>query len=296
LGDDNEIFLAEPSVFVQASNSSGIPGIANITGLSSQVLGASPKVLTGTAVDTLANFRLKVAKLTSPIIGPGPTRLDTTKFLLDKNNSNLVTGNFVGFFENSPQKLNYSIRASTNPLGNYLDKSQFAFDTSSMRVKVTIQLPLKGRVKRLSIQDTFLVSLPVNDPEYQVVDSAIIRMLVTNGFPCQVAGQLLFVRNDGLIVDSLTRNPDGERIALAAAIDANGKVPNQDNQPKYTKLFKIDGARYERIQRNTDFIVFRASMQTTDIANNRDVEIFPEYRLRAQLGVQVRTSVNLNGK
>ncbi len=280
---DNKVFFADPRIVGRFKSSLGSSISFNMSDFATEAGGGAVRSLSGPGVDALNPLILNGAtKLGSGSIVPTGLRMDTAYQIIDRNNSNIVSGDFFGFFESSPDVMRFRAKASSIPNG----RRQFGFDTSSFRINTEIVLPFNGRAVRLGIQDTFKVSFPVNDPDYQYIDSIQIRTVFTNGFPVKLEGQFYFVSNSGEYIDSVI-TVNNRLLADEAQVNTDGRViPGLS--PRVSRIFKIDSKRYERIQRLTDIIIFRGFLRTTNSDFGRDIKIYPDYKVRLQMGVQVR--------
>lgn len=283
---DNRVYFDDPKIVGRFRTSIGTRLQFNMTNFTTEAGGGVSRRLTGPGIDALDPLIMNGAtKINPTVVGPTPLRTDTAYQLIDKNNTNIVSGDFFGFFESSPDRMLFKVKALALANGS----RQFGFDTSSIRINTQIILPLNGRATQLGIQDTFKVSFPVNDPQYQYIDSIQIRTVMTNGFPFLLDGQFYFVSNSGEYIDSLITSPN-RRLSDEAQIDNDGKVI-PGTAPRVSRIFKIKADRYARIQRLTDIIVFRGFMKTTNAEFNRNMKIYPEYKIRLQMGVQVRAKL-----
>lgn len=225
------------------------------------------------------------------------------------NKSNSDVGKAFTFFGELPNRLYYrlGIRGTRAFDGNY---RFFGFDSSRVRVKFQAILPMDGRVYRYSSADTFTLDLPdaaakgLGDFEY-----AELAAKLTNGFPCTAYVQLYVADENLSIFDSLIPAPDfseRRRLILAATVsdgpDYRVTAPREGN----VQRFRITDQQYKLWQRRARFAIYRVRLSgpegTPDpndypsagfTAPQRRVRIYPDYKLKSQLGLTFKYRNNL---
>lgn len=138
------------------------------------------------------------------------------KRVMDKSNSNLKL-----FLENTPNRLVPSIKAKVRPYGT-VDQSDFAFDFSTLKAGLKLNVPLK-----FSLDNLTLVHNADNDlfdnTNLDQIKEGILKIIATNGFPISGQVEVEFLDNNDVVMDSLFFGVKNQ--ILAADVDPNsGKV------------------------------------------------------------------------
>ena len=133
-------------------------------------------------------------------------------FTFDKDNSNIRE-----ILAARPIEIDYDIDAVPNPESN-TELTGFMTDQSQFSVQLELELPIYGTAEGFVTRDSF----DVNFEEYENVDFAEFKLTTENGIPLEVAMQVYFANDNGVIIDSLfTAN---EIILAAAPVDIQGNV------------------------------------------------------------------------
>lgn len=289
----NELNFSDPSLRLQVMNTGGVAAAISMSNIISYQTEDQPRALTGPGVDSLkpsSPLVINAASLANNRVTPG-----FKNFALDQTNTDL--DDIFKFYLNVPRTVQYSAGAQSVP-GSTVNLNQWLFDTSRVRLYTEVQLPLDGFSRRLALQDTFDLDLPGNENDV-TVQEASVKSVLTNGFPIDGELQVYFAKEDAnsfVYIDSLFNCPTPNvntpscRYFSSAALASSGRVASPTvTQSRVT----INQARYARLKTQANRIMVRCIMRTTDNGNRR-IQIYPESRLRLQLGVAVKTKADLN--
>lgn len=287
-GEDNQIIFTDPKLVVKGTNTVGIGATVRVDSIWAYQDTRDPlsqkRRLTGPGVNELNPFALAAAGRSGSALEPSISASFFNK-LLDKTNTNV--NDIIRFYENVPRGVEFRVRANVNNPGPGVT-TQFAYDTSRVRVEAQTILPCDGRVVRLTIQDTFDLELPENDDNL-TVESASVNTIFGNGFPAVIRSQIYFVNEAGGIIDSLFSPTGGAGDLLADAADttADGRAIQS---PKKTtrRTVIISAARYDRLQKEAKKAYYRGSLNTPGTGSHK---IYNNYRMRVQLGLRVKFRV-----
>lgn len=178
-------YFENPKLKLNLINSVGIPVNLNILSFAahSDIKAPFDKEITG-----LPN----PIKVTSPTV---PGKSVNMSYLLDKSNSNIKDAiNMV------PSKFKYDVIGLTAPDGV---TQNFIFDTSKVKMEVEVELPLWGRIKDYTVEDTF----PFTLDNLENFESITFNLLLANGFPLESTVQLYFLDKNHNTLDSLFEFP-----------------------------------------------------------------------------------------
>jgi hypothetical protein len=233
------------------------------------------------------NSTAPITGLTFPIqvaAAPAFNNASKTTILLDKNNSN-----FPAIVNNKPIKVSYQGSFKSNPQGKTAVRN-FSTDTSQVLIDGRVEFPLWGTAKDFSLSDTFDLGLEDADKD-KVVDWALIRLNVTNGFPVEISTQGYFYDSiTQTVVDSLFATPSAQQIIPGAQVDASGNVTGATN--KITDI-TITGDRYRLLMARNGRKLILSVRATTSQNGGLVVKFFPDMRVNFKVGAKVKLTGNL---
>ncbi|MDA8886094.1 hypothetical protein N8368_03185 [Bacteroidia bacterium] len=191
-----------------------------------------------------------------------------TGLLLNKSNSNLKQ-----FLENLPDRVEPEIKATIRPNGT-LNQSDFAFDTSQVRVNLKINVPLQIGVKEFVISSTDSISLFQNEITEQV-KAANLKLLVENDFPISGIVNLEFLTEDGTVIASGFDSTDN--VMSAAEVDeVSGKSVLPSESEINIKLFREEMAQIQ----NASQVRINVQFDTKDA---RRYKMFTDYGVSVKI-------------
>ncbi len=200
----------------------------------------------------------------------------TTTTLIDNSNSNILN-----VMDLPASEIRYLLEVSSNSSGD-TDLMNFILDTSHFDVDVEVQLPLKGRIAGLEIQDTLNLEAGVLENG----DYANFVVITENRFPVDIQLQVYFLDENDVMLDSLFSGPT--QLFASGVIDAQGGVVSPTR--KVTNI-PFGGAKYERAKRTSKIIVrgiFTSSNNGAPV-----VKIYTDNFFNLKIGVEARVNPNL---
>jgi len=188
-------------------------------------------------------------------------------YLFNSSNSNIKE-----IFELIPDKINYSLTARINPLGNISSGNDFYYNTSNLKVKLTIDFPLSFSANALTYKDT-LETEGFEFDEENSLKSATLSILASNTFPFDLKLKTYLLDKNKIVLDSLLTND----IISAGIVNSFNKV----EQPKNSMLKVSYNEALNTKLKNTRYIVVKATLNTQpgDVL----LPIYKEYDLKLQL-------------
>lgn len=268
------VYFTDPKVRAIITNSVGAESTVKIDELTAESNIAGITNITGSIINT-----------NIPILYPSLAEVGQSKsttIQLDKTNSNVQT-----IFNPAPNKIIYKMSGAINPGG---ESDNFATDSSYVRVRGEVEIPMEGRVTKFVLLDT-IENISFPDIEINGANVSVLRanfnVSLTNGFPMKTTIQMYFMDDANVILDSLFKTPG---IIPSASIDAVGKVTT----PTSMFLQEIfDEARYNRITMSTKAVLY-ASFSTPTTPNNVSVpvKIYSSYKIKSNIGVDVKANVS----
>ena len=134
-----------------------------------------------------------------------------TQFAFNKDNSNIED-----LFGLRPERVTYDIDALVNPgsveQDGFLDRSSF------FQIDIAVEVPLEGRINDFVINADSELDLSSLDD----VESGSFKVIFENSFPIDIDGQMYFVDDDGVVLDSLFEQ--GPTLLPSGQLDGQGDV------------------------------------------------------------------------
>lgn len=256
-----DIRFAEPKITLSLENSFGIPVRTRVN--FAEVVTADKKriALSGSFVSNGSNLNYP----TNNEVG----QMKTTNIILDKSNSNIVD-----IASSRPISLVYDIDGIINPDGNK-NITGFMLDTSALKMKMTIDIPLYGTIKGFEERDTINFEMPSVDN----IRQADFKVITENGTGLNTAMQAYFTDANFRVIDSLY-STTGMTILKAGTVDANGKVTIPSTHESFikveqSKLLRLKSAKKVIIK----YLFSTANNGVTPVRLNSNQEI------KAKIGV-----------
>ncbi len=257
-------YVAEPKLSINTVNGFGIPIEVQFNKFDANTAnsGIIPIQLQQNPVD-----------LNSPLI-PGDSA--NTSLVLDATNSNI--DNIVSAL---PKEFIFDFTALLNPEGEL--GQNFVINDIGTSVSLQFELPLVGTVSNYVLLDT----LDFDFDNTQLLDAAIFRTNIKNGFPVDADLQIYFADANARILDSLFIGQ--KKIITSGTIDANGKVIQSINEIVDTEVDKIGLTNLFRSSK----VIIKANLSTTKNGATV-VRFYDDYRLDVNLGMKAKFNLDFD--
>lgn len=194
----------------------------------------------------------------------------------------LNTANLNTIISPVPKYLSFLVSALTNPVGQ-TGTMNFVSDTSSLRLRSALELPLEGFAYGFGVRDTIPFNLTQNINEIEYV---MFRLFFDNGFPVELGGQVKFMDDNYNVLFSAFDQTT--TIVPPAMVNALGVVNQRatsvnDIVLEDWKLNLLPQVKYLEIEGNT---------QTTDGPLGVIVKMLDYYNLKMKLSMQIQVKMS----
>ncbi|HRN35756.1 MAG TPA: hypothetical protein PLL18_02455 [Flavobacteriales bacterium] len=254
------------------------------------------KVRNGIGVDARANLLYLRSRNTStgneialnaPITN-GPLNIDRAidlghSFQAASNTFHLGQGNsnIDQFLENLPDKIDYALDVTINPLGNISNGHDFLYHDSKLNATLEVEIPLRLIATNLVLGKTLDVDLPGSEDAH-AWRSGTLHLFATNGFPLSAEVQLAVAGPNGQVISLL--GPGGT-VAPAQLGPGNTVVA-----PSASRVdFRISADQMNMIHHY-------GKLQATVVFNTADqgqhTQILESYRMDLQITLAANYMVN----
>lgn len=271
----------------------------NITGtLDLAQVDARIRIINGLGVDAQANIHHvrsfntrtgQVVDLSAPMV-QGMVNIDRAtdlgngfspavkNYVLNGGNSNIEQ-----FLENLPDRVDYALDLTINPLGNISNGHDFLYHDSKVIGELEVEIPLRLIATDLTLAKTVEIDLP-GSPENHAWRSGILHLFVENGFPFSAGLELAVVNNEDQMLTTL--GPGGT--VGPGTMDGSGVVAG----PTSSHItFEVAPGQMHMLQ-ETGRLRITAAFNTADQAQH--VQLLDDYRMDVQVTVEANWMVNGN--
>ncbi len=178
--------------------------------------------------------------------------------------------------------------ATTNKDGKTAELN-YILGNSQLTVDTEIEVPMEGYATGFERQDTIDV-----DGTFDVdnaLESVIIRLVLNNGFPIEIAGSMCFIdafgntlKNNGVVIDLLKLNPT---ILASGKVDANGNVTASTT----TINDIVISSEILPLLKTAKKLIFKTSIGTANGGTNMSVKLRDDYTIGFKLGVNIQAGL-----
>jgi hypothetical protein len=265
---DGYFEFSNPSLRLLASNALGLPIRIVFNSLRTiNVVSGQEFELTGYPSVHILNF--------PAIFG------DIAETLILFNTSN--TSNLSTVITPVPKFLAFAFGALTNPSGP-TSTPNFLSDTSKLRIRSELELPLEGFAYGFGIKDTVPFSL---NQQLSQIEYVMFRLIMDNGFPVQLGAQLRFL--DQNYSELFSAWDQITELVPPATVNSQGLV-NQRGY-KITDLV-LDDWKLDLLPQ-VAFIEIEGNTQTYNGPSGLVVKFFDWYNLKMQLSMQIQAKIKI---
>ncbi len=165
--------------------------------------------------------------------------------------------------------------------------NNFMADTSKMRVRMHVQIPMYGKASNITLADT--IDLDLGDVDQSKIDSASLKVNISNQLPLDANVQFILLDGNDIFIDSLL-TASQTSIVKGSTVDANGELVTPG---VVKKSIPLDLNRISKIFKAKK-VIMKAKLNTSKNANGVavDVKFKSQYKINVKLGL--RTTIKLN--
>jgi hypothetical protein len=195
----------------------------------------------------------------------------------------LIDNQIVEAMDVKPNKATIGGSVVLNPAGKI---KNFAQDTSKLRVRVDLEIPLYGTVDNYVFLDTLEQDM---SEILKNVEDVVLKTTIINDLPINGSIQLYFADENYVVLDSISNN---KRLLIGAAItNSNGDLVSPT---KLINDFELDKEKIERIKA-TKHIIFSTLVTSREDLNGAVAgRIYDFYKMQIKLAIKAQTNFNLN--
>lgn len=198
-------------------------------------------------------------------------------YTLTKNNSSIVS-----MINSLPDKFEYAMKITTNPMGNLSGSNDFVYIDRLMYIKLQMEIPLSFYANDLTLADT--LDFNISTADKPKIKNGTLTMITNNGYPFDATIQIYLLGDNNKITDSLLEK--ASKIS-AAMLDNNFKVLN-----KTQTIIKIPvNENKVNLLYNTKKVILKVRYNTAAAPNY--MKIFSNYDMDIKLTGDFNYTVQL---
>lgn len=257
--EDGEVSFAQPKIALNVINDYGVPLEVNFSTLVARKLGASMPI---------------IINPTSPVVisTPASLGLSATTTVNITNVNQLFTFGPSEFYFQVAGRINKGLTTGTN----------FMADTSKMRVRMNIDLPLYGKASNISLKDT--VTLDLSDLKESTVETIGIKADISNKLPLDATIQLVLLDGAYKSLGELL-SPAQTNFIKGSIVNASGDLVSPG---LFNELIELDKTKVANIF-NAKYLVIVGSLSTSKSgAGQVDVKFKSKLAIDVKLGLKVK--------
>ncbi|MBI4648743.1 MAG: hypothetical protein HY738_19690 [Bacteroidia bacterium] len=280
---DGDLYFKDPKMKILMHNSYGLPVELGFTYL---------KSFSNIYQDTLpiVGSGVPVAGVNPKLIGyPSLSQVGQTikdSIVLEPGNSNIDD-----VISDLPKYIFFGVNAVANPASQYTN-TNFILDNSRFDVDLQVHMPLWGFARYFRLYDTVKVDMHEVVDSNNIVEQAIFRMIVDNGFPVDMTGQAYFTDSLYHVIDSLVEDVSNY-IIPAGRPDNNGRVNQLTGTTNKINDFVFSAERIAKLH-DVRYVIFGSKIWTHNYGNSENIRIYTDYTMRFRLGLRIDIDVSSN--
>jgi hypothetical protein len=260
------ISFSQPQVNFIVTSDYGVPVTVNYKVLEARKTGAVPVPISLNPIN--------------PVLLNSPTTLGTsaTTSIAVANTNQVINYAPTQFYYQASVNINKGLSVGNN----------FLADTSKLRVKLNVNIPLQAKASGITLSDT--VSLDLSNVNQSQIEEATLKVKITNQIPLDGTIQFYLADKDYKILDQLLTS-DQTSLIKGSSVDATGDLKtaglsDQSLALDKTKLNKLFNAKY---------IILSAIMSTSKDATGNfvDVKFKTQYKMTVETGISAKLNLNV---
>lgn len=253
-----EISLAQPMVSLTVSNENGVPCNVNFITLEGRKDGAPPLPI---------------------LLNPAnPIAINYPAVMGNSAETTVEITNVSELLEYAPTSLHYQATATINE--GLTTGDNFVIDSSALKVRMDVEVPLFGHATGISLQDTLDIDL--SDTDGSEVASASLKLKITNQLPLDGFIQLMLMDDNYDVLDALL--DDNQMYLLrGSTVTASGDLLTPG---LYDGLIELNQSKIENVFKARHILV-RIELQTSRDSggNAQDVKFKSDYSVAIEAGI-----------
>lgn len=264
--DGTNISFADPKIDFTVINEVGVPTKVYFTSLEARKPGASLPIQINPASPVTIGFPL--------IMG-------------DSAKTSVAVTNAKALLDFAPTEFYYKVNARINE--GLTTGNNFVVDTSELKVRMRVEVPLYGHASNILLSDT--LKLDLSDLDKSTIESAALKIKTTNQIPLSANLQFYLTDENYKVLDSLIA-PAQTNLIKGSEVNASGDFVSAGI---VDELLPLSSDKLEKIFK-ADKLIIKARVNTVKNANGTfpDVKFKSSYKMDIKIGLQVNAKIKVD--
>lgn len=263
LSTNTKVSFRQPTITFTTINDYGVPLQVNFTTLQGQKKGGTINVTTSPA---------------SPINVTSPTTLGTSA------TTSVAVSNVTQVVNFAPTSLVYQVSGRMN--AGLTTGSNFMADTSKMRVKMHMEVPLYGNATNVVLADTAEIDL--SGLKETQIQQASLQTNITNQIPLDANVQVYLTDKNYKVLDSLIA-PNQNPLVKGSAVDGNGELTTPGS---VNKNIEIEATKITKLFQSSKLILVARLNTSGGNGGSTDVKFKSQYKLNSSIALLAKLKLS----
>lgn len=263
--DEADVSLAQPKINFTVVSDYGVPCKVDFKSLEARKAGAALAVLLNPA---------------NPVTITSPTSLGTSA------TTSVSVTNVKELLDFAPTEFYYQADARIND--GVSSGNNFLADTSKLRLKLNLEVPLYGHASNILVQDT--VDLDWSDVDQSQIEKAALKLKLTNEMPLDGSVQFFLTDKNYVVLGTLLSDTQ-TNVIKGSTVNATGDLQTAG---VYDNTIELDKTKIDRIFEAVHIIIVANLSTSRDAAGNfPNVKFKADYRLSIEAGILTNLKLNV---
>jgi hypothetical protein len=262
---DGNVSFADAKINFDITNDYGVPLELIFEVLQATTNGSSINILTSPA---------------SPVPINAPTTLGTSA------NTDIAVTNATQVIDFGPEEFKFKVHGHINK--GLTSGDNFLADTSKMRIRLNIELPLYGQASNIEITDT--TELDLSDLDASTIESAEIKAYIKNELPLDGILQLYLLDENDVPMDAILPT-DQTNLIVGSTVTAGGLLQSPGI---FDEFITLDKAKLNKLF-SAKKMVIAITLNTSRNASGNpvDVKFTTDLRMDVKIGLKAKAKLKV---
>lgn len=263
-----DVSFAKPRVSVTLYNQNGVPCTVHFKKLEARKDDEDP-----------------IAIILSP---PNPVSIQYPTVMGNTKVTDISVANVNQILNYAPSQIFYDADVYINE--GITSGENFVMDTSTMKVRLNVDVPLWGNATGILLQDTLGIDL--TDAETSEIEKAVLKLKLLNEFPLDGNIQFVLADENYLPIATLL-TPDQTNVIKGSTVNEDGELVEPG---EYSRNIVLDKSKIENLFMTKNLIIV-ANLQTSRRDGEAaDVKVNVDYGLTVQAGIEASMKLEIDNK
>jgi spore germination protein GerM len=201
-------------------------------------------------------------------------------------NTTIAVSNATQVIDFGPEEFYFKVHGHVNR--GLTSGNNFLVDTSKMRVRLNIELPLYGQASNIEISDT--TELDLSDIDASTIESAEIKASIKNELPLDGILQLYLLDENDVLVDAILPT-DQTHLLVGSTVTADGSLQSAGTFDEFISLDKTKLNKLFSAKKMVIAITLNTSRNAS--GNPVDVKFTTNLRMDVKIGLKAKAKVKV---